>query len=130
MQTILVVNDNVIERYATARVLTSAGYDVREVGSGRQALGFLQQAPALVVLDVALQDLDGFAVCRQFRRHPTGRRVPIVLHTSVYMDPEDERRGYAAGADAYLRAPVDPAQLLDTVKRLLDAGEEDRARRS
>lgn len=121
LATVLVVDDSVIGRYATARLLRSAGYDVREAGSGRQALGFLLEPPALVVLDIALQDIDGFEVCRRFKDHPRGRGVPVVMKTAVYREPDHERQARLVGASEYLVEPVPPERLLSAVKRLLEA---------
>jgi CheY-like chemotaxis protein len=118
-ETILVVDDSIQGRYATARVLRAAGYDVREAGSGRQALAFLTQPPALMVLDLALQDSDGFEICRQYRQHPKGRSVPILMKTAVFRDAEHEQRARSLGADAYFIDPIDPDVLVATVARLL-----------
>jgi CheY-like chemotaxis protein len=65
MNTILVVDDRPDTRYATTRVLAGAGFDVRETATGRDALRLARTAPDLIVLDIALTDIDGFEVCRR-----------------------------------------------------------------
>jgi CheY-like chemotaxis protein len=122
MNTILVVDDRPDARYALVRTLTGAGYDVRETATGRDALRLARMAPDLIVLDVALQDMDGIEVCRQLKRDAATSRIPVVHKTAIYADHEHCRRGLEAGAAAYLTEPLDPQVLLDTVKRLLGSG--------
>jgi hypothetical protein len=121
MQTILVVDDRPDTRYATTRVLAGAGYDVRETATGRDALRLARTSPDLIVLDVALLDIDGFEVCRRLKSDAVTRAIPIIQKTAVYKDPEHRRQGLAAGADEYLVDPVEPGELIATVRRLLPA---------
>lgn len=118
MKTILVVDDRPDIRYSTARVLAGAGYDVRETATGREALRLAWLAN-LVVLDVALPDMDGFAVCRRLKADATTANIPVVQKTAVYRDDDHRRRGMASGASEYLVEPVAPEVLLDAVRRLL-----------
>jgi CheY-like chemotaxis protein len=119
MNTILVVDDRPDARYALVRTLTGAGYDVRETATGRDALRLARMSPDLIVLDIALQDIDGFEVCRRLKTDAVTRAIPIVHKTAVFCDPEHRRRGLAAGADEYLTEPIDARTLVETVKRLL-----------
>ncbi len=120
MKTILVVDDRPDSRYGTVKILAAAGYDVREAASGRSALGLARLPVDLVVLDVALVDMDGFQVCRQLREDPTTARIPVLMRTAVYTDEQHRRQGFAAGADEYLMDPIEPEVLCATVQRLLD----------
>jgi CheY-like chemotaxis protein len=122
MNTVLVVDDRPDSRYATTRVLASAGFDVRETATGRDALRLARSSPDVIVLDVALTDIDGFEVCRRLKDDATTRAIPVIHKTGVYRDPEHRRLGLAAGADVYLVDPVDPEVLVDTVRRLLPGG--------
>ena len=119
MATILVVDDRPDSRYATVRVLEAAGHDVRQTGSGRDGLRLARLPPDLVLLDIVLQDPDGFEVCGKLKGDPATARIPVVIKTAVYGDPEHRRRGIAAGADEYLADPVTPEQLLGVVDALL-----------
>jgi DNA-binding response OmpR family regulator len=121
MKTILVVDDRPDARYATSRVLATAGYDVRETATGRDALRLAWLAD-LIVLDVALPDVDGFQVCRQLKAEATTAHIPVLYKTAVYRDEEHRRRGLASGGSEYLVDPVDPTVLLDTVRGLLAGG--------
>lgn len=119
MATILVVDDRPDSRYATVRALEVAGHDVRQTASGRDALRLARLRPHLIVLDIALQDMDGFGLCEKLKADTATARVPILLKTAVYGDPEHRRRGLAAGAEEYLVDPVSPEQLVSTVDALL-----------
>lgn len=119
MKTILVVDDRPEARYATVRTLSAAGYDVRETATGRDALRLARLSPDLIVLDVALPDMDGFEVCRLLKSDARTGPIPVVHKTAVYGDDEHRRRGFAAGAEEYLADPVEPEILLGTVARLL-----------
>src|SRR3982750_483848 len=119
MNTILVVDDRPDTRYATTRVLAGAGFDVRETATGRDALRLARTAPDLIVLDIALTDIDGFEVCRRLKSDAATRTIPVIQKTSVYRDEDHRRQGLAAGADEYLIDPVEPQVLIETVRRFL-----------
>ena len=119
MNTILVVDDRPDARYALVKVLTGAGYDVRETATGRDALRLARQGPDLIVLDIALQDMDGFEVCRRLKSDTMTSGIPVLHKTAVYHEPEHRRRGLEAGADEYLVEPIEPQTLIETVRRLL-----------
>ena len=67
MPTVLIVDDRPDARYSMARPLAAAGFDVRETATGRDALRFAKTQPDVIVLDIALVDMDGFDVCRASR---------------------------------------------------------------
>jgi CheY-like chemotaxis protein len=119
MNTILVVDDRPDTRYATTRVLAGAGFDVRETATGRDALRLARTAPDLIVLDVALTDIDGFEVCRRLKSDVATRAIPVIQKTSVYRDDDHRRQGLAAGADEYLIDPIEPQVLIEIVRRFL-----------
>jgi PAS domain S-box-containing protein len=74
--------------------------------------------PALVLLDINLPDMDGWAVLRCLREHPATRDIPVVAVSANAM-PADVERGKAAGFDAYLTKPLDVQKLLDVVDALI-----------
>lgn len=119
MATILVVDDRPDARYATVRTLEAAGHDVRQTGSGRDALRLARLQPHLIVLDIALQDMDGFGLCEKLKADPMTAPIPVLMKTAVYSDPDHRRRGFAAGAEDYLVDPVSPEQLVSVVASLL-----------
>ena len=115
---VLVVDDVEASRYAISRALRAAGFRTVEASAGAQALELAEYVSA-VVLDVHLPDLHGFEVCRLLREKPATAGVPIVHVSAVYVTSEDISIGQAAGADAYMIAPVDPRELVGKLDALI-----------
>ena len=116
---LLIVDDEPASRYATARVLRSAGFRTREAASGAEGLAQLDGSVSAMVLDVHLPDIDGFELCRALRSRPETNRLPVLHLTAAYVTDEDKVRGLDSGADAYLTRPVEPAVLVATVQALV-----------
>jgi DNA-binding response OmpR family regulator/rRNA processing protein Gar1 len=123
--TILNADDNEVARYTKNRTLRHAGFDVIDAHTGGEALEILEAArPPLVLLDVRLPDISGIEVCKIIKK-----RWPatIVLQTSAtFVTPADHTRGLEGGADTHLLEPIDPDELVATVRALvrLQAAEE------
>ena len=116
---ILNVDDTEAQRYAVSRILRHAGFEVLEAGTGKQALELMANSPDLVILDVNLPDVGGYTVCKQIKTNESTARTPV-LHLSASMISTEARvRGLDGGADAYLTQPVEPEELLATVRALL-----------
>jgi signal transduction histidine kinase len=116
---LLVVDDNVAGRYLLCRTLSKAGFEILEAGSGDEALARLEDEPDLVLLDVHLPDVDGFAVCARLRTDDRFAHVPILMMSAEYQSAQNMAHGLDVGADAYLTHPVEPDVLLSTVRALL-----------
>jgi CheY-like chemotaxis protein len=74
---ILLVDDDAGKRYTLAKTLLRAGFEVREVATGAEALEMLSARPDLVILDVKLPDISGFEVCRRIKSDPTYSRSHV-----------------------------------------------------
>ena len=120
--TVLLVEDNVVNRMIGAEMLKSFGVDVLEAEDGAQALGTLEkQRVDLVLMDIQMPVLDGYAATRQARERETRLRlprVPIVALTANAFD-EDAAQAMAAGMDAHLSKPYSREQLRELVQRWL-----------
>ncbi|PZT91081.1 MAG: DNA-binding response regulator [Sphingomonas sp.] len=110
------VEDDAPLARSIAALLRGAGHAVDHVATGEDALMVLATEPyALVVLDVGLPDLDGFAVLQALRKR--GDRVPVLMLTA--RDALDDRvRGLDLGADDYLRKPFAPEELEARIRAL------------
>jgi two-component system alkaline phosphatase synthesis response regulator PhoP len=125
---ILVVDDepNIVD--LTTMYLEQEGFTVQSAGDGLSALEMVEKyAPALIVLDIMLPEMDGFEVCRQVRADSD---VPILMLTARD-DDVDKIVGLELGADDYLTKPFNPRELVARVKAILrrfdrepDKGEE------
>jgi DNA-binding response OmpR family regulator len=120
---ILVVDDEAEIRQLLVFNLARAGYAVAEAADGED--GYLQalaSVPDLIVLDVMLPHIDGFAVCELLRRNERTRQIPVILLTAC--SSEDSRVvGFESGADDYMAKPFSPRELLARIERLLRARE-------
>jgi len=124
---VLNVDDYEAGRYATTRVLRQAGFEVIEAGTGAEAVSLAGRQPDLVVLDVNLPDFDGFEVCRRLKSDGVTSGIPILYLSALYYDLEHRIRGLEVGADAYLKQPVEPRELVATAHALLRARHVERA---
>ena len=119
---VLVVDDDEAERYATRRVLEHAEIAVVEAPNGRAALEALGGRPDLVLLDLQLPDLDGFEVCRRIKSDPATASTRVLPYTAVFRNEIARRRALEAGADGYLVKPLSAQQLVATVHGLIGVG--------
>jgi CheY-like chemotaxis protein len=119
---VLLVEDNVVNRMIGAEMLKSFGVDVLEAEDGAQALTLLQsQRVDLVLMDIQMPVLDGYAATRALREREMRLRlprVPIVALTANAFD-EDAVQSLAAGMDAHLAKPYSRAQLRELLTRWL-----------
>jgi two-component system chemotaxis sensor kinase CheA len=118
---VLVVDDQFTVRELQRTILTSAGYTVLTARDGREALEQLAQEPdvRLVLTDIEMPVMDGFALLLALRDDARWATLPVVVVSSRGSD-EDRRRGAEAGADAYIdKAEFDQRSLLGIVQRLV-----------
>jgi DNA-binding response OmpR family regulator len=96
------------------------GFDVVSASSGDAALALARERrPAIAVLDIGMPGLDGLEVLQQIRADENLSKTLVLLLTAKAQE-SDVRRGYEAGADAYVRKPFSPAELSTRVRELLD----------
>ncbi|MDX2213698.1 MAG: response regulator [Oculatellaceae cyanobacterium bins.114] len=118
--TILHVDDNEANRYIVTRILQNAGFAVVEAATGTAGLeAIAQHQPMLVILDVKLPDISGFEVCRQIKSNIKTAYIPVLHLSASFVKSQDKAEGLDSGADGYLAQPVEPIELLATVRSLL-----------
>jgi CheY-like chemotaxis protein len=114
--TVLIVEDDHDQRYLLSRVLQWAKFSIVAVESGERAVEAARSSPPdVVLLDVQMPGMDGFATARQMKAIPALADVPILFLTAKVV-PEDERQGQALGASAYLPKSTDLKELVRLVK--------------
>ena len=101
-------------------VLEKNGFTVTETDDGSTAIPFLQQAEDIdgILLDLMMKSMDGLETLKRIRKSMKTSALPVVILTGS-QDPEDENRLMQAGADDYLRKPVDPLQLVTRIRSVL-----------
>ncbi len=119
-KSVLVVDDSITTRTLEKNILESAGYNVTLAFDGADAYNKLQNKNFdIIVLDVQMPNMDGFALTEKIRNTPEFSNIPIILLTSLESEA-DKRRGIEVGADAYiLKRTFDQSNLLETIKRLI-----------
>lgn len=119
MNSILVVEDNPVNMRLVRLLLRSHGYLVHEATTGQEALTWLRIGkPDLILLDMQLPGMDGFALAAILKADHATEPIPLVAVTAFAMKG-DEQRVLAAGCDAYLAKPIDDAELLRVIARCL-----------
>jgi DNA-binding response OmpR family regulator len=115
---VLVVDDVPRNVRLLAAVLTGAGYEVVQAGSGAEAIeAVARDAPDLVLLDIRMPDIDGYEVCRRLRADPAAEFLPIVMVTSA--EGEERVAALEAGADDFVPKPFNNDELLARVRSLI-----------
>lgn len=117
--TVLLVDDSITTRMLECSILEAAGYRVITAADGGQAIAMLERSTVdIVVSDVDMPHVDGFALITTIRRSDRWRDLPVVLVTARESD-DDRRRGLESGADAYiLKSGFDQRNLLETMRAL------------
>jgi len=118
--TVLNVEDDEAVRYAKSRILQHAGFTVREASTGAEALQIAEETPPdIMLLDVKLPDINGFEVCRRIKANPVTKSILVVQASAVFVEKDDKVRGLEGGADGYLSGPVQPDELIATIRSLV-----------
>ena len=120
-ETILLVEDNEVNRDMLVRRLQRAGHQVTTAGDGEAALEAMrQQQPAVVLMDMNLPIKDGWTACREAQQDTSIAGIPIIALTAHAME-EDKHRALEAGCSDYATKPVDFPDLLAKIAAQLDA---------
>ncbi len=119
---ILVIEDQEDNRRIVRDLLTSAGYEMIEAGTGEEGLSLAEaNPPDLILMDIQLPGMDGYETTRRIKAHPALRRVPVIAVTS-YALSGDDAKALAAGCDAYVTKPFSPRALLAKIREYLPNG--------
>jgi len=111
-------------KLATFR-LSRLGFEVEAVPDGRSALDAVRRrAPDVVVSDVMMPHVDGFSLAMAVRLEPALRKVPVVLVTSSYVDPDDRELARKAGASDLVPRTPDLSELIDSLRATLAANQD------
>lgn len=114
---VLMIEDNEQNRYLATFLLEKGGHQVSSATTGPEGLELARRLqPDLVLLDIQLPGMDGYAVAAALKADPSTRNIPIVAVTSYAMVGDREKVA-AAGAEGYLEKPIDPETFVAQVER-------------
>lgn len=110
--TILIVDDQVDNLLVLTTLLKNHGYEVRKARGGQIALQTVQvELPDLILLDIRMPELDGYAVCNQLKANPLTQDIPVIF-LSALNDIDDRMAAFAAGGVDYITKPFHTAEVL------------------
>jgi len=117
---VLVVDDDMRNIFALSSVLERRGMAVLTAGTGREAISMLESTPdvAIVLMDIMMPEMDGYATMQVIRQNSLFRRLPIIALTAKAMKG-DREKCLEAGASEYLAKPVNTEQLLSALRMWL-----------
>lgn len=116
---ILAVDDSPTQAMKLQFILEDNGYSVRIARDGQSAIAKARElTPSVIISDIVMPDMDGYALCRYFKSDAELRDVPVILLTTL-SSPRDILQGLEAKADAYLTKPYDEKVLISRIQALL-----------
>jgi CheY-like chemotaxis protein len=119
MPRILLIEDNELNRDMLARRLVRTGFDVLLAVDGQQGIDYARaEQPDIVLMDMSLPYLDGWAATRLLKADPLTARIPVIALTAHAMTG-DREKALDAGCDEFATKPVDMRALVETIERFL-----------
>lgn len=120
--TVLIIDDDVVARLLAREALEQSGWRVTEVDNGRLGIeAFVHDRPDLVLLDIMMPEMDGYAVCAELRRMPDGQHTPVLMMTGLE-DYQSITQAYDVGATDFIVKPINGILLGHRVRYMLRAG--------
>lgn len=117
---ILVVEDIPNVRELLEVTLRFQGYEVISATNGQEALEILEtEKPALIITDILMPKLDGFAMVQQLKNDPKTLGIPVIFLSATYVTPEDRSFALSLGASRFIEKPIDTEDFLLTIAELL-----------
>ena len=118
---LLVIENEPSAREATTLLLQLEGFQVAAAADGREGLDYLAKGlhPDLILLDMIMPGMDGWAFLRELKQDPVLAQIPVVIVTAI----GGANAAWAAsiGATGWVRKPVDISELMNTIRRVCDA---------
>lgn len=113
---VLVVDDNAVDRSRMEKLMSDAGYLVSTAANGAQALEMAKRLkPGLIMMDVNMPEMDGFAATRNLRNDPETKEIPVILVTAKDQKA-DKAWGQMLGAKGYITKPYTDEDVLSVVR--------------
>ncbi|MCK4696986.1 MAG: response regulator, partial [Dehalococcoidia bacterium] len=124
MTRVLVVDDNEQNLYMLQVLLQGHGYKVESAGDGAEALEKARRDPPdMIVSDILMPVMDGFTLCREWRKDPQLQDIPFVFYTATYTGPKDEEFALSLGAERFIVKPVETDVFVGMVREVIEEHE-------
>ncbi len=120
MKRCLIVDDEEDNRYFLEVLLRGHGYEVVSAENGAEALDMARaHPPDVVITDILMPLMDGFTLCREWKKDEHLGHVPVIFYTATYTEAKDEALAMSLGADRFLIKPQEPGTLLGEIEKVL-----------
>ncbi len=124
---ILIAEDDESSRILLEKALKSKGYTVDSAENGKEALHLAGKAkPDLVISDILMPEMDGYALCRTFKSTKELCKIPFVFYTATYTDPRDKKFAMELGASRFIVKPMEITDFLMEIENVLTEHSKDR----
>ncbi len=122
---ILIVDDNHYDRQVLRYMVEHKGNEAIEAENGEDGLRLARMSPPdLIISDALMPVMDGFQFLRTIKREPVLCSIPFVLYSSAYREDQDVRLALSLGANAYLFKPMEPLELWEEIKGIIEKAKE------
>ncbi len=120
MKNILIVDDKVENRYMIESLLRGDEFNLTSANNGIEALDLAHKSPPdLVISDILMPVMDGFTLCKEWRKDGLLKKIPFIFYTAAYTNPADIKYALRLGADRFLIKPQEPEEFLTEIKQVL-----------
>ncbi|MGA9111659.1 MAG: HD domain-containing phosphohydrolase [Smithella sp.] len=118
---VLIADDNSANLYMLETMLKGYGLGVTLAENGKDALDKARlNPPDLIITDILMPVMDGYALCRQWKSDDKLKTIPLVFYTATYTEPKDEKFALSLGADLFIIKPQEPDIFMDMLKKVLE----------
>jgi putative nucleotidyltransferase with HDIG domain len=124
MDKILIVDDQEQNLYLSKSLLEGHGYQVLEAMNGAEALELARNDPPdMIITDILMPVMDGFTLCREWKKDESLKDIPFVFYTATYTDSKDEELALRLGASRFIIKPVETEEFLSILKQVIAEAE-------
>jgi CheY-like chemotaxis protein len=121
---LLIVDDNEQNLYMLQVLLEGYGYQVASARDGAKALELARRDPPdMIITDILMPVMDGFSLCREWKKDEGLRAIPFVFYTATYTDPKDEEFALSLGAERFIIKPQEPEVFVEMIQEVVENGE-------
>jgi PAS domain S-box-containing protein len=121
MKKCLIVDDEEQNRYLLDQILRDFGYKTAIAKNGAEALDNARQDPPdLIISDILMPVMDGYALCRECKSDDTLNQIPFIFYTATYTTPKDEAFALSLGAARFILKPQEPDILMNIIKGVIE----------
>ncbi|MEW5959135.1 MAG: PAS domain S-box protein [Chloroflexota bacterium] len=121
MKKMLIVDDLDQNLYLLKNLLSGYGYEVVEAKNGVEALELARRdLPDLIISDILMPTMDGFSLCREWKRDEQLKDIPFIFYTATYTDPKDEELALRLGAARFIVKPIEAGAFMAILREVLN----------